>query len=193
MADKPKLPSKLNHADESALQNTGAKAGRLLDIASSNLSESEIAALRAKALDARLELEVDAQRRDNKYYDAHRTAQDHIDTFNMLNKGGKLTSQKVVTDLETGAGRMKIESKSGATCFVASAAYGDPNHPDVMFLRHYRDTKLKSSVTGRAFIAFYWKLGPVLARLVSSSPVLQRISRSAIETIVRGLQQAWRK
>ena len=190
MSDEPKLPSKRNGIDEKALQNTGGgNTRRILDLAVSNLSESEMATLRARALDARIDLEVDAQQRDNKYFDARRTAQDHVDTFNLLKKDGKLTSQKVVTDLETGAGKMRIESKSGATCFVASAAYGDPNHPDVMFLRHFRDTKLKSSTIGRAFIAFYWKLGPVLAKFVGRSRLLRRTARAVIGAIVCLIQQ----
>ena len=184
MSDEPKLPSNRSSEEKNALQSAGKSSGRLIDMAVSNLTESELAALRSKAMDARLELEIDAQRRDNQYYDARRSVQDHIDTFNMLDKGGKLTSQKVMSDLETGAGKMKIESKSGATCFVASAAYGDPNHPNVIFLRSFREERLKSSAIGRVFISAYWKVGPVLAVPVSKFPILQRLSRNLIDMAV---------
>lgn len=191
MAEDPKLPSKLTRQDERALQNSGSGSGRILDLAPANLSESEKRALVAKAMDLRLDLEVDAQRRDNKYYEARRSTDDHIEAFRILDKSGKLTSHKVVSDLETGAGKMRIESKSGATCFVASAAYDDPNHPDVMFLRDFRDTKLKTTRMGRAFIATYWTIGPVLAKPVARYPALRRVARKGIERIVQRLRRAW--
>lgn len=191
MAEDPKLPSKLTRQDERALQNSGSGSGRILDLAMANLSESEKRALVAKAMDARLDLEVDSQRRDNKYYEARRSTDDHIEAFRILDKSGKLTTHKIVSDLETGAGSMRIESKSGATCFVASAAYDDPNHPDVMFLRDFRDTKLKTTRMGRAFIATYWMIGPVLAKPVARYPALRRVARKGIERIVQGLRRAW--
>jgi hypothetical protein len=189
MSEEPKLPSTHVRANERALQNAGNGAGRLLDLAASNLTEVQKQALLAKAMDARLDLEVDAQRRDNKYYEANRSAHDHVDAFNMLQKGGKLTSHKVVSDLETGAGKLRIESKSGTTCFVATAAYGDPDHPDVVFLRAFRDGQLQASAAGRAFIALYWKVGPALAKPVSRSSLLRRGTRMAIEWIVQILRR----
>ena len=189
MSDEPKLPSTQARANERALQNTGNGAGRILDLAASNLTEAQKQALLVKAMDEKLELEVDAQRRDNKYHEANRSTRDHVDAFNMLQKEGRLTSHKVVSDLETGAGKLRIESKSGTTCFVATAAYGDPDHPDVVFLRAFRDSELRASAAGRAFIDFYWKVGPVLAKPVSRSPVLRRSARMAIEGIVRILRR----
>lgn len=189
MSDKPKLPSTRTRDSERALQNTGNGAGRILDLAASNLTETQKQTLLAKAMDEKLKLEVDAQSRDNKYYEANRSARDHVDAFNMLQKEGKLTSHKVVSDLETGAGKLRIESKSGTTCFVATAAYNDPDHPDVIFLRAFRDTKMKQSATGRAFIALYWRIGPILAKPVSRFPTLGLGARKALEVLVRILRR----
>lgn len=189
MSDEPKLPSTRTRENERALQNTGKGAGRILDLAASNLTEAQKQTLLAKAMDEKLKLEVDAQSRDNKYYEANRSTRDHVDAFNMLQKEGRLTSHKVVSDLETGAGKLRIESKSGTTCFVATAAYNDPEHPDVVFLRTVRDTKMKASATGRAFIALYWRVGPVLAKPVSRFPTLRHCARKAIEVLVRLLRR----
>ena len=190
MSDEQKLPSTRVRANELAVQNTGNGTGRILDLAASNLTEAQKQALVAKVMDAKLDLEVDAQRRDNKYYEANRSTRDHVDAFNMLKKEGKLTSHKIVSDLETGAGKLRIESKSGTTCFVATAAYGDPDHPDVVFLRAFRDGTLKASAPGRAFIAFYWKVGPVLAKPLLRWPALRRGARGALEVIVWLLKRA---
>jgi len=106
----------------------------------------------------------------------------------MLEKGGRTVRQSVTSDIKTGAGNMRIESKSGATCFVASVAYDDPNHTDVMFLRDFRDRVLSNCESGRYFIAWYWKNGPKLAGFVRRSALLQVTARALISRAVKVLR-----
>lgn len=77
------------------------------------------------------------------------------------------------------------------TCFVATAAYRDPWHPDVVFLRAFRDQWLVNRPWGRAFIAFYWRVGPRLATPVRNHPRLANISRGLIGGIVTLLRRTW--
>lgn len=184
MSEKKNLPARVANESSTALQNGGTGSRSILDMAIQNLTNEEFSAIRSKALDEKLRMEVEAQQRTIDYQFGRKTAEDHIDTFNMLEKSGKLTSQKVVSDIKTGAGNMRIESKSGTTCFVATAAYGDPNHQDVVFLRQYRDEVLASHAFGRAFIAAYWKLGPFLAIPVMRISLLRKFSRKLIASIV---------
>lgn len=87
------------------------------------------------------------------------------------------------------------EDGSGAdlTCFVATAAYQDPWHPDVVWLRKFRDQILVNYRPGRAFIAFYWRVGPIMAAKVRSRPVLAKVGKNAIGLIVRALQKVVRR
>lgn len=188
MSDDRKLPSRITGETNHALQNTGTNSGRLIDLAAQNLTEDELKVIRAKALDEKLRLEVSAIEREQKYDIGRRNAQDHIDAFAMLEKGGRLTSNKVKSEIDTGSGKMMIESKSGATCFVASAAYNDPNHPDVMYLRGFRDTVLAQNLAGRTFVSLYWKIGPTLAVPVRRNATLQFIARGVIGWIVAYLK-----
>lgn len=82
------------------------------------------------------------------------------------------------------------DAASGAdlTCFVATAAYQDPRHPDVVWLRKFRDEWLRNYAPGRAFIAFYWKAGPVLARKIESYPKARKAFRVLIGTITKALR-----
>lgn len=80
------------------------------------------------------------------------------------------------------------QSKSGSTCFVATAAYGDWRHPDVEFLRWYRDNILVTTSAGRAFTSAYWKVGPHLAKLVAPRPWVRAAAKSALGCIVRYLR-----
>lgn len=190
MSNDKKLPGGIAGETRSALQNTGNKSGRLIDLAAQNLTQDELKVIRSKALDEKLRLEVSAIEREQKYDIGRRTAQDHIDAFAMLEKGGRLTSNKLKSEIDTGSGKMTIESKSGATCFVASAAYDDPNHPDVMYLRGFRDAVLTKNLAGRAFISLYWKIGPTLAIPVRQNATLQSIARMVIGWIVTKLKRS---
>ena len=62
-------------------------------------------------------------------------------------------------------------------CFIATAAYGDPSHPDVEVLRQFRDRYLKKSRAGRAFVDLYYRYSPPVARFVAKYPFLREFSR----------------
>jgi hypothetical protein len=81
------------------------------------------------------------------------------------------------------------QGASGGGCFVATAAYGDPNHPDVVFLREFRDNTLSQIRLGRSFIKIYRRFGPALAGLVMNRRTLRRASRSLVAGIVAGLRR----
>lgn len=72
----------------------------------------------------------------------------------------------------------------GPDCFVATAVYGDPHHPDVVALRYYRDTHLTRSPFGRTAIRVYYIIGPHLAIPFKSYPVLVRWTRRLLEAFV---------
>ena len=190
MSDDKSLPTKSGTGNAVQLHNNGLKAGSLIDQSLSRLNEHQVQNLMAKAGEEALRLEVKNREQNMDYVVGKKAAEDHIDTFNMLERGGKTTRQTVVSDIKTGAGNMRIESKSGATCFVASVAYDDPNHPDVMFLRGYRDSVLSKSDLGRCFVSWYWKTGPKLAKFVGRSNALKAISRHVISMIVKILVSA---
>lgn len=170
---------------KNGLANTGGlNAGSLLDQSLARLTESQVQNLVEKAAAEALRLETKGREQNLDYVVGRKVVEDHIDTFDQLDKRGRLTRHAVTTDVKTGAGNMRIESKSGATCFVASAAYGEPNHPDVILLRRFRDEILRNSSTGRRFIAWYWQTGPKLARMIIWSPTLRRATRSVLKPII---------
>lgn len=83
------------------------------------------------------------------------------------------------------------DGSSGAdsTCFVATAAYGNSLHPDVCYLRQFRDNTLLKSVAGRAFVDFYWCVGPKLAKFVNPTDKTGLLVRFALGQLVRGLRR----
>ena len=61
--------------------------------------------------------------------------------------------------------------KSG--CFVATAVYGNYDHPVVLDLRYFRDDFLDQKKWGRSFIKWYYTHSPNWANIISSSRVLR--------------------
>lgn len=172
------------------LHATGSDGvGRLIDNAVANLNRDQVQALSEKAAGEALRLQVKMREQNLDYVAGKKTIEDHIDTWAMLDKSGRLTRQKVETTVNTGAGTMRIESKSGATCFVATASYRDANHPDVVFLRRFRDERLRHSIAGRRFIDWYWRTGPRLAKVVDRSEILRIASKTVLRGVVGTIKQ----
>lgn len=69
-------------------------------------------------------------------------------------------------------------SNSSSKCFVITATMGDPNHPIVDEFRTYRDEKLMTNELGKAFVNFYYKVGPYAASIISKSEILRKLSFS---------------
>ena len=72
-------------------------------------------------------------------------------------------------------------------CFVATVAFGGEDAPEVTKLRAFRDRVLVRSRPGRAFIGWYYREGPGLARFVSGQPWLQSATRGGLRIITRFL------
>ena len=166
------------------LHETGQGAGGLIGRAIQELSPEESKAVREDAIRAAIELEVQQRKQEIEYVGGKKVVEDHVEAWQMLDQGKKMTRHTVTTETEMGAGKMRIESKSGAQCFVATAAYGDATHPDVIFLRCYRDQVLATSPIGRLFIRVYWFVGPKLASMVAPFPVLQQAARRLLKKLV---------
>lgn len=76
------------------------------------------------------------------------------------------------------------EKLPNASCFIATAAYADPGHPDVEVLRRFRDRYLMKSRAGRAFVKLYYRYSPPLAEFVDERPALRAVSRAVLSPVV---------
>ena len=72
------------------------------------------------------------------------------------------------------------EGKKKSGCFVATACYGNYDHPVVMELRHFRDDCLETSTAGRAFVRWYYQWSPAFASFVAKNKILKTLSRVLI-------------
>ena len=78
-------------------------------------------------------------------------------------------------------GTLTIATKRKSTCFIATAAYGTPDHPDVMLLRDYRDKQLRSHWLGQLLIFCYERTSPWIAQRIVTAPRIGRAVRAILE------------
>jgi hypothetical protein len=63
---------------------------------------------------------------------------------------------------------------------IHNPCFGDYDHPTVVVLRRFRDFTLMTDRWGRAFVGFYYRRGPRLARFVERVPMLKPPIRLAL-------------
>jgi hypothetical protein len=68
----------------------------------------------------------------------------------------------------------------GGFCFVATAAYGDEDHPAVVWLRAYRDEVLLALPVGRTMVDGYYRTSPPLARWLRDRPAVRVVARAGL-------------
>lgn len=78
---------------------------------------------------------------------------------------------------------------SDSSCFVVSATL-DSSHAEVLdIFRKFRDETLLNSLTGRAFVRFYYKIGPWLAIPLQNHPFLRALFAPCLIAVSRFLQK----
>jgi subtilisin family serine protease len=72
----------------------------------------------------------------------------------------------------------------GGGCFIATAAFGSPLHPNVKELRLFRDRHLLTNSAGRAFVNFYYKYSPSLAEIIRGNNYLRFAVRIMLAPLI---------
>ncbi len=72
----------------------------------------------------------------------------------------------------------------GDYCFIATAVYGDREHPFVRVLRVFRDVALLPHAPGRAFVRWYYRQGPAWAAHLQELPIPRAILQALFFPLV---------
>jgi hypothetical protein len=99
--------------------------------------------------------------------------------WNVEKDGKKFKSKELFCSLKC---KSEYDNEYGVTweksgCFVATAVYGDYDHPIVQDLRVFRNQSLYTNSMGRKFVNFYYKNSPKYADRIQASPVLKTLVR----------------
>lgn len=72
-------------------------------------------------------------------------------------------------------------------CYIATMAYGDYNHENVIVLRKFRDNFLNKYFFGRIFIKVYYKLSPKLVVLLKGNERINSYIKKTLNLFVKML------
>ncbi len=81
--------------------------------------------------------------------------------------------------------RSTSRSSGGGGCYIATMAYGDFNHPQVLVLRRYRDNVLSKTILGRWFIKCYYFFSPKIVKLLNNQEVINSFIRRMLNQIIK--------
>lgn len=74
-------------------------------------------------------------------------------------------------------------------CYIATMAYGDYDHPQVIELRKIRDELLRKTYLGRYFIKVYYKYSPILVEKLKNKPKINELIRSTLDQLIKTIRK----
>ncbi|MHC5820440.1 MAG: CFI-box-CTERM domain-containing protein, partial [Nostoc sp.] len=80
------------------------------------------------------------------------------------------------------------KSSQSDSCFIATAAYESKNHPDVETFRLFRDQVLLRYTVGKYLVFAYYRVGPDLAKIISSYLPFKRFVRTRLEYLAQWIR-----
>ncbi|MUP45402.1 hypothetical protein E0K83_06540 [Gramella sp. BOM4] len=96
------------------------------------------------------------------------------------------TAQASATAKKVGSTISSAADKGG--CYIATMAYGDYDHPQVLELRKFRDDFLSKTILGRIFINFYYKYSPRLVERLKNKQSINFIIRKALDQFIKTIR-----
>lgn len=87
--------------------------------------------------------------------------------------------------LQQGVQSRSSGKSTGGGCYIATMAYGDYDHPQVMILRNFRDNVLDKSAIGRLFINFYYKVSPCLVEILKNHNGINILIRKTLDQFIK--------
>jgi lysyl endopeptidase len=93
---------------------------------------------------------------------------------------GDADSEEPAVDDGNGENILPPASGGGGGCFIATAAYGSAEAPQVLLLRQFRDRILLPSELGRRLVALYYRHSPAAAQWLAERPGARTLVRMAL-------------
>jgi len=98
------------------------------------------------------------------------------------------TNRNSLSNLKTQLANVNTgsSSSSGSSgCYIATMAYGEYDHPQVMILRQFRDNVLDKSAFGKWFIKVYYHYSPKLVEKLKTKKTVNSIIRQTLNQFIK--------
>ena len=109
---------------------------------------------------------------------AHVPAEVGSDLWQSYQLAFSRAEEKLDSDILIAALRVKEDKSNTSQCFIATACYGYADHPDVLFLREWRDHRLAKTSLGRLLIQSYYLVSPPVAQFLAPNPTATKVVRN---------------
>ena len=76
------------------------------------------------------------------------------------------------------------QPQSSGGCYIATMAYGDYDHPQVMELRKYRDQVLLKNYFGKLFVKIYYSVSPHLVKKLKNQNKINKLITSLLDRLI---------
>jgi tetratricopeptide (TPR) repeat protein len=84
--------------------------------------------------------------------------------------------EKEFNGIQKNLNNAEKKSENKDKCFIATATFGDINHPDVIKLRKFRDEYLYANWIGKRFVEVYYLFSPPISKIIENSLLVRKIS-----------------
>lgn len=71
-----------------------------------------------------------------------------------------------------------------SSCYIATMAYGDYEHPQVIVLRKFRDYVLIKYFIGKLFVKLYYFISPKIVLVLKNNNTINRIIRKILDKLI---------
>jgi hypothetical protein len=169
------------------LSSSSPQHGSILAMIVRDLAPEQIQKLQERAAEGQMALELEALRKVHQFQASSADIDqfiEHVKGLEMTLKDG-FTTYSAQGTFKTATGTTTIQAKKH--CYIATAVYGSPFHPNVLLLKHFRDTHLETRATGRCLTRLYYRIGPRLAHSAFCRNFCAHITRSILNCICRAL------
>ncbi len=78
-----------------------------------------------------------------------------------------------------------ISSATDSGCYIATMAYGNFDHPQVLKLREFRDVFLSKYYFGQKFITFYYKHSPSMVEKLKNQKFINALIRKILNLFIK--------
>ncbi len=85
--------------------------------------------------------------------------------------------------------QLQPKPSSSGGCYIATMAYGDYDHPQVLVLRQFRDSYLSKRDWGKKFISFYYANSPRWVEVLKDHKRINALIRKLLDSFVYFLKK----
>ncbi|MCS7180599.1 MAG: hypothetical protein NZ891_04530, partial [bacterium] len=92
-----------------------------------------------------------------------------------LKDGGTYDFDDIPGTISDPSGALEKPTRDSGGCFIATACFGNYNHPIVKILREFRDRFLLTNKMGKIFVKWYYIHSPKYAEIIAQNSILKGV------------------